>query len=78
MEDRTLNIIFAALADPTRREILRLLASADASVTELTEPFEMSQPAISRHIKVLENAGLVSRIRVAQITPALRSKQRVS
>src|SRR5690606_19600834 len=54
--DRT----FAALADPTRRAILARLAKGEATVTELAEPFEMSQPAISRHLKVLERAGLVS------------------
>jgi DNA-binding transcriptional ArsR family regulator len=61
--------IFAALADPTRRAILARLASGDASVTELTEPFAMSQPAISKHLKVLEHAGLVSRGRQAQRRP---------
>jgi DNA-binding transcriptional ArsR family regulator len=61
--------IFAALADPTRRAILARLASGEASVTELAEPFEMSQPAISKHLKVLECAGLVSRGRDAQRRP---------
>jgi DNA-binding transcriptional ArsR family regulator len=55
-----LNLTFAALADPTRRAILARLAKGEATVTELAEPFEMSQPAISRHLKVLERAGLVS------------------
>ncbi len=55
-----LDLTFAALADPTRRAILARLATGEASVTELAEPFEMSQPAISRHLKVLERAGLIS------------------
>ena len=57
---------FAALADPTRRAILARLASGEASVTELTAPFAMSQPAISKHLRVLERAGLISRRRDAQ------------
>jgi DNA-binding transcriptional ArsR family regulator len=60
---------FAALADPTRRAILAHLMSGEASVTELAEPFEMSMPAISRHLKVLETAGLISRGRAAQWRP---------
>jgi DNA-binding transcriptional ArsR family regulator len=64
-----LDAIFAALADPTRRAILSRLASGDASVNELAEPFDMSQPAISKHLKVLENAGLVSRGQDAQRRP---------
>jgi DNA-binding transcriptional ArsR family regulator len=60
MEDvELLNATFAALADPTRRAILARLASGEASVMELAEPFDMSQPAISKHLKVLERAGLV-------------------
>ena len=55
-----LDLTFAALADPTRRAILARLATGEASVQELAEPFEMSQPAISKHLKVLERAGLVS------------------
>ncbi len=55
-----LDLTFAALADPTRRAILARLAMGEASVTELAEPFEMSQPAISKHLKVLERAGLIS------------------
>ena len=55
-----LDLTFAALADPTRRAILARLARGEATVTELAEPFEISQPAISRHLKVLERAGLVS------------------
>jgi len=61
-----LSMIFAALADPTRRAILARLASGDATVNELAEPFEISLPAISRHLKVLEAAGLISRSRSAQ------------
>ena len=68
MTDR-LDATFAALADPTRRAILARLASGDASVAELAEPFEMSQPAISKHLKVLERAGLISRGRDAQRRP---------
>jgi DNA-binding transcriptional ArsR family regulator len=64
-----LNITFAALADPTRRAILARLASGEASVTELAEPFEMSLPAISKHLKVLERAGLIARSREAQWRP---------
>jgi DNA-binding transcriptional ArsR family regulator len=64
-----LNTTFAALADPTRRAILARLASGEASVTELAEPFAMSQPAISKHLKVLERAGLISRGFDAQRRP---------
>ena len=64
-----LDATFAALADPTRRAILARLASGHASVTELAEPFAMSQPAISKHLKVLERAGLISRGRDAQRRP---------
>jgi DNA-binding transcriptional ArsR family regulator len=64
-----LDATFAALADPTRRAILARLASGDASVTELAEPFAMSQPAISKHLKVLERAGLISRGFDAQRRP---------
>jgi DNA-binding transcriptional ArsR family regulator len=60
---------FAALADPTRRAILARLASGDASVTELAEPFEMTLPAVSKHLKVLERAGLIARGREAQWRP---------
>jgi DNA-binding transcriptional ArsR family regulator len=60
---------FAALADPTRRAILARLALGEANVTELAEPFDMSQPAISKHLKVLERAGLISRGRDAQFRP---------
>ena len=61
-----LSIIFAALADPTRRAILARLTEGDATVSELAEPFPISLPAISRHLKVLEHAGLISRSRSAQ------------
>jgi DNA-binding transcriptional ArsR family regulator len=64
-----LNATFAALADPTRRAILARLASGDASVSDLAKPFAMSQPAISKHLKVLERAGLISRSRDAQRRP---------
>ena len=64
-----LSTTFAALADPTRRAILARLASGEASVTELAEPFAMSLPAISKHLKVLERAGLIARSRDAQWRP---------
>jgi DNA-binding transcriptional ArsR family regulator len=68
LSDR-LDATFAALADPTRRAILARLASGEASVTDLAKPFAMSQPAISKHLKVLERAGLISRGRDAQRRP---------
>ena len=64
-----LNATFAALADPTRRAILARLAAGETSVSELAEPFEMSLPAISKHLKVLERAGLIARGREAQWRP---------
>ncbi|MBW4619007.1 MAG: metalloregulator ArsR/SmtB family transcription factor [Cyanosarcina radialis HA8281-LM2] len=64
-----LSVTFAALADPTRRAILARLCQGEASVTELAQPFEMSLPAISKHLKVLERAGLISRSREAQWRP---------
>ncbi|HLL47994.1 MAG TPA: metalloregulator ArsR/SmtB family transcription factor [Longimicrobiaceae bacterium] len=64
-----LSTIFAALADPTRRAILARLSSGEASVTELAEPFDMSLPAVSKHLKVLERAGLIERGREAQWRP---------
>ena len=67
--DRDLNATFGALADPTRRAILARLSKGDASVLELAEPFDMSQPAISKHLKVLERAGLIVRGRDAQRRP---------
>src|SRR5688500_2476372 len=65
-----LSTTFAALADPTRRAILARLASGEATVSELAKPFAMSQPAISKHLKVLERAGLITRSREAQWRPA--------
>jgi DNA-binding transcriptional ArsR family regulator len=64
-----LNITFAALADPTRRALLARLSLGEASVTDLAKPFEMSMPAISKHLKVLERAGLIARGREAQWRP---------
>jgi DNA-binding transcriptional ArsR family regulator len=64
-----LSVTFAALADPTRRAILSRLASGECSVTELAEPFEMSMPAVSKHLRVLERAGLIARGREAQWRP---------
>src|SRR5215203_5960681 len=69
MASKTLDSTFAALSDPTRREILARLASGEASVKELAEPFEMTLPGVSKHLKVLERAGLISRGRVAQSRP---------
>ena len=65
-----LSLIFAALADPTRRSILTRLAEGEATVSELAEPFPVSGPAISRHLKVLEHAGLIARGREAQWRPS--------
>ena len=70
-----LDLTFAALADQTRRAILARLASGELSVNELAEPFDMSQPAISKHIKVLEQAGLVSRSKDAQRRPVKMEAQ---
>jgi DNA-binding transcriptional ArsR family regulator len=70
MSPDQLSLTFGALADPTRRAILARLASGEASVTELGKPFDMSLPAVSKHLKVLENAGLISRGRDAQWRPA--------
>ena len=69
MADSVLNTTFAALADPTRRAIIARLASGEASVAELAEPFAISQPAISKHLKVLERAGLISCGQDAQRRP---------
>jgi DNA-binding transcriptional ArsR family regulator len=66
---RQLDQVFSALADPTRRAILARLAAGEATVNELVAPFELSQPTISKHLKVLEQAGLVSRSREAQFRP---------
>ena len=68
MHDR-LDATFAALADPTRRAIIARLADGDATVNELVEPFSLTQPTISKHLKVLEKAGLISRRRIAQSRP---------
>src|SRR5688572_12750638 len=65
LADDRLTLVFSALADPTRRAILVRLTEGDASVSELAGPFEMSQPAVSKHLRVLENAGLISRTKVA-------------
>src|SRR2546427_9285858 len=70
MKPDYLDITFAALADPTRRAILARLAAGEASVTELAKPFEMSMPAVSKHLKVLERAGLIARGRNRQWRPA--------
>jgi DNA-binding transcriptional ArsR family regulator len=69
MRTDQLSLTFAALADPTRREILARLAQGEATVKELAEPFPVSPPAISRHLRVLEEAGLITRRRVAQSRP---------
>jgi DNA-binding transcriptional ArsR family regulator len=69
MPETDLNQVFAALADPTRRAIVARLASGEATVNELAEPFDMTQPSISKHLKVLERAGLISRSRAAQTRP---------
>src|SRR6266581_2352237 len=69
MQQHRLDATFAALADPTRRAILARLAAGEATVTELVAPFNLSQPAISKHLKVLERAGLISRGRDAQRRP---------
>lgn len=69
MQQDRLSATFAALADPTRRAILARLASGETSVTEIAEPFDMSLPAVTKHLKVLERAGLISRSREAQWRP---------
>ena len=70
METDPLSAKFAALADPTRRAILARLCEGEASVNDLAEPFDMSLPAVSKHLKVLERAGLISRGRSAQLRPS--------
>ena len=75
MELDRLSATFGALADPTRRAILARLAVGEAAVTELAEPFSMSLPAVSRHLKVLERAGLISRSRSAQWRPCRLSSE---
>jgi DNA-binding transcriptional ArsR family regulator len=69
MVETDLNVTFAALADPTRRAILDRLGSGEATVAEIAEPFSMSQQAVSKHLRVLEKAGLISRTRAAQSRP---------
>ena len=76
--DGLLDATFAALADPTRRAILKRLASGQASVNQLAEPFAMTQPAISKHLKVLERAGLISRGRDAQRRPCRLEAKRLA
>jgi DNA-binding transcriptional ArsR family regulator len=73
--EQRLDATFAALADPTRRAIIARLAGGDASVLELAEPFAMSQPAVSKHLKVLERAGLITRSRDAQRRPCRLESQ---
>jgi len=70
MAEDSLSTCFAALADPTRRAILARLSKGEMTVNELAEPFAMSLPAISRHLKVLEKSGLISRSKTAQMRPA--------
>jgi DNA-binding transcriptional ArsR family regulator len=77
LAERDLSATFGALADPTRRAILGRLAKGHASVLELAEPFDMSQPAISKHLKVLERAGLIARGRDAQRRPCHLEPQRL-
>src|SRR5512139_1569652 len=72
-----LSSTFAALADPTRRAIIARLAGGEASVTELAAPFEMTMPAISKHLKVLERAGLITRGRAAQRRPCRLKAERL-
>lgn len=73
-----LDAVFAALADPTRRAILTRLADGPASVTEITAPFDMSQPAVSRHLKVLERAGLIERGIDEQRRPAILRAEKMA
>lgn len=75
--DTGLDAVFSALADPTRRAIVQRLARGRASVTELAAPFRLSQPAISKHLKVLERAGLISQAREAQRRPRQLEPQRI-
>src|ERR1700731_1038739 len=77
MPPASLSTTFAALADPTRRAILARLTAGEASVNELAEPFAMSLPAISKHLKVLERAGLISRSQAAQRRPRRLEPQRL-
>ena len=75
--ETSLDAVFAALADPTRRAIVERLSKGRATVMELAEPFELSQPAISKHLKVLERAGLISQARDAQRRPRQLEPQRI-
>lgn len=75
--DTSLDAVFAALADPTRRAIVERLSRGRATVMELAEPFHLSQPAISKHLKVLERAGLISQAREAQRRPRQLEPQRI-
>lgn len=77
MTTDVLSNTFAALADPTRRAILSRLATGEASVTELAEPFDMTLPAVSKHLKVLERAGLIERGREAQWRPCRLKAERL-
>lgn len=72
-----LSLVFSALADPTRRSILERLAEGDATVNELTEPFAVTQQAISKHLKVLERAHLISRIQAGQSRPCVLEAERL-
>src|SRR4051812_44033599 len=76
-DSETLDATFSALADPTRRAILARLATGEASVLELAEPFEISLPAVSKHLKVLERAGLIARSRDAQWRPCRLEPKRL-
>lgn len=77
MSEQHLDAMFAALADPTRRAMLARLAKGEATVSELAQPFDLSQPAISKHIKVLEHAGLITRTHVAQTRPCRLDARRM-
>ena len=77
MADHQLDAMFSALADPTRRAMLSRLAKGEATVNELAAPFALSQPAISKHIKVLERAGLITRTHVAQTRPCRLDAKRM-
>jgi DNA-binding transcriptional ArsR family regulator len=75
--DDDLSLVFSALADPTRRAILERLAHGDATVNQLAEPFAMTQQAVSKHLKVLERARLISRTRTAQSRPCVLDAERL-
>lgn len=77
MVEDDLSLTFTALGDPTRRAILERLSHGEATVNELAEPFEISQQAVSRHLKVLEHAGLISRSRTAQFRPCRLEPERL-